>query len=68
VILCHYGMRVWPASHHGSVHFYGHSHGRLPGYGRSRDVGVDMLDVAFRPRTFAELTAGWDLSSNGEAA
>lgn len=60
VILSHYAMRTWPASHYGSVHFYGHSHGRLPGVGLSRDVGVDMPDVAFQPRTFAELTKGWD--------
>ncbi|MFD2054201.1 hypothetical protein ACFSQT_14190 [Mesorhizobium calcicola] len=68
VILCHYAMRAWPASHHGSVHFYGHSHGRLPGYGLSRDVGVDMPDVNFAPRTFKELTAGMDLDRHGEAA
>lgn len=60
VILCHYAMRTWPASHYGSVHFFGHSHARLPGVGLSRDVGVDMPDVDFTPRTFAELTAGWE--------
>ena len=42
----------------GAFHFYGHAHGALAGIGRSRDVGVDMPDVAFRPRTFAELTRG----------
>ena len=57
VYLHHYACRVWPSSHYGSVHFYGHSHGRLPGVGKSRDVGVDMPDVAFTPRTFTELTA-----------
>lgn len=56
--LCHYASRVWPGSHKGSYHFYGHSHGALPAMGRSRDVGVDMPDVAFRPRTFPELTKG----------
>lgn len=60
IVLGHYGMRVWPASHHGSWHFYGHSHGSLPAYGRSRDVGVDCLDVAYTPRTFKELVAGMD--------
>jgi calcineurin-like phosphoesterase family protein len=34
-------MRSWPGSFHGSVLLYGHSHGRLPRYGRSMDVGVD---------------------------
>jgi calcineurin-like phosphoesterase family protein len=60
--LSHYSARAWPSQHYGAVHFYGHSHGKLPGVGRSRDVGVDMPDVAFQPRTFAELTAGMELS------
>lgn len=58
VYLSHYATRVWPSSGHGAVHFYGHSHGNLPGQGRSRDVGVDMPDVGFQPRTFQELTKG----------
>ena len=44
VVLCHYAMRSWPGSFHGSVLLYGHSHGRLPPYGRSQDVGVDTND------------------------
>lgn len=61
VYMSHYAGRTWPSQHHGAVHFYGHSHGRLPGVGLSRDVGVDVEDVNFTPRTFSELTAGWDL-------
>jgi calcineurin-like phosphoesterase family protein len=41
IILCHYGLRVWNKSHHGSLHLYGHSHGSLPGDSQSLDVGVD---------------------------
>lgn len=41
IVLCHYAMRRWPRSHYGSMHLYGHSHGRLEGLGRSMDVGVD---------------------------
>jgi calcineurin-like phosphoesterase family protein len=41
IVLCHYAMRVWPLSHYGSWHLYGHSHGDLPPYGLSFDVGVD---------------------------
>ena len=41
ITLCHYAMRSWPRSFHGSLHLYGHSHGRLPKYGRSMDIGVD---------------------------
>lgn len=46
VVLCHYGLRVWNRSHHGSLHFYGHSHGSLPGDHQSCDVGVDCWSFA----------------------
>lgn len=54
VYLCHYGHRVWNKSHHGSLHFYGHSHGELPGWGKSCDVGVDAND--YKPVSFHELS------------
>lgn len=43
IVLCHYAMRVWNRSHHGSWHLYGHSHGSLADdpHSRSTDVGVD---------------------------
>lgn len=41
-ILFHYAMRVWNKSHHSSILCYGHSHGTLPGIGRSLDVGWDI--------------------------
>jgi calcineurin-like phosphoesterase family protein len=41
IFLSHYAHRVWPLSHYGSIHAYGHSHGGLPDYGLSMDVGVD---------------------------
>lgn len=48
--LSHYAHRVWPDSHHGSFHLYGHSHGGLDEkyglWGRSMDVGVDRWDFA----------------------
>lgn len=56
VYLHHYACRVWPSSHYGAWHFFGHSHGRVPPLGRSRDVGVDLCDIDFTPRTFSELT------------
>lgn len=43
--LSHYGHRVWNQSHHGVIHLYGHSHGSLPGLGRSMDVGVDTHNL-----------------------
>ncbi|MCX2696224.1 metallophosphoesterase family protein [Ochrobactrum chromiisoli] len=57
VFLSHYAHRVWPASNRGSVHFYGHSHGKLDAVGMSRDVGVDLPDIAYTPRTFQHLKA-----------
>lgn len=53
VTLCHYAMRVWNRSHHGSLMLYGHSHGNLPGTSLSQDVGVDAWD--FRPVTLPEI-------------
>ena len=44
ITLSHYAMRSWPRSFHGSLHLFGHSHGRLPKYGYSMDVGVDTND------------------------
>jgi calcineurin-like phosphoesterase family protein len=41
IILCHYAMRTWPRSHWGTWHLFGHSHGKLQGFGKSFDVGVD---------------------------
>ena len=42
VVLCHYALRVWNKKHYNSYHFYAHSHGLLPPWGRSCDVGVDV--------------------------
>jgi len=45
IFLSHYSHRVWSQSHHGILHLYGHSHGSLPGIGKSMDVGVDTNDL-----------------------
>jgi calcineurin-like phosphoesterase family protein len=55
IVLCHYGLRVWNGSHRGALHFYGHSHGNLPGDTQSLDVGVDCWD--FRPILLEEIRA-----------
>jgi calcineurin-like phosphoesterase family protein len=48
-ILCHYAMRVWDRSHHGTIHLYGHSHGGLSDdpNALSMDVGVDFAAKHF---------------------
>jgi len=53
IILFHYGMRVWRHNYKGSWHLYGHSHGSLPSFGQSMDVGVDTHD--FKPYSFGDL-------------
>lgn len=58
VFLAHYAQRTWPGIRRGAWHFFGHCHGSLSAYGRSRDVGVDCADVGYAPRTFKQLTAG----------
>lgn len=43
IVLSHYAMRAWPKSHYGTWHLFGHSHGLLPPFGFSFDVGVDPM-------------------------
>lgn len=57
LFLAHYAHRAWPGQHKEGWHFYGHSHGRIPHIGRSRDVGIDCADIGLGPQTFRELTA-----------
>ncbi|MFT8246484.1 metallophosphoesterase family protein [Roseomonas sp. BN140053] len=55
IVLLHYALRVWPRSHHGALHLYGHSHGNLPGDRQSLDVGVDCWD--YRPVSLTKIRA-----------
>ena len=55
VNLMHYGMRVWPGMHKGSLMLFGHSHSRLPGSRQTLDVGVDA--VGFAPIDLADIQA-----------
>lgn len=65
VFLSHYPHAFWPASHHGSLHLYGHHHRQredtldslFPGR-RSMDVGIDNalhLLGEYRPFSEAEI-------------
>lgn len=53
--LSHYAHRVWPSSHHGCWHLYGHSHGSLPDDRNSLsfDCGVDCHN--YTPLSFEEV-------------
>jgi len=44
VVVCHYCMRTWPRSFHGSIQLFGHSHGKLQDLENQYDVGVDNND------------------------
>lgn len=64
-VLFHYGQRVWNKSHHGSIQLHGHSHGSLPPYGKSVDIGVDAPFVI--PRfTYMEATLEQELKRRQE--
>lgn len=51
IVLFHFGMRTWNKAHHGAILLYGHSHGSLPPFGKSADVGVDskVFTEEYRP-------------------
>lgn len=61
ICLFHYGCRVWNKSHRGSWLLFGHSHGSLPPYGKSVDVGVDSTYVTgkapYMPLSFEQIDA-----------
>ena len=52
VVMCHYPMASWRGSHRGTVHLYGHVHGRLEVPGAA-DVGVDTW--GYRPIGLREI-------------
>lgn len=55
IILFHYSIRNWNASHYGSYHLYGHSHGTLfdDPNSLSFDIGVDCHN--FYPLSYEEI-------------
>lgn len=44
LVLCHYPLTSWNRKVHGSMHLYGHVHGRFQNNGMSFDVGLDAND------------------------
>ena len=56
--MSHYAHRVWPGSHRGAIHLYGHSHNSIPDFGKSMDVGIDVAYSMFgeyRPFSITEI-------------
>lgn len=56
--LNHYAKRIWFNSNKGGIHLYGHSHGSMPEYGKSMDVGIDVAYRMFgeyRPFSITEI-------------
>jgi len=53
IILDHYAGRTWWHCYQGAGQLYGHTHGDLPSYGKSFDVGVDVWD--FTPVTSKQI-------------
>ena len=53
IFISHFSHRVWDKSHHGNWHLFGHSHGKLPPFGKSFDVGVDAND--FKPLSYEQV-------------
>jgi calcineurin-like phosphoesterase family protein len=53
VTLNHYAQLVWNKSHHGSLHFWGHSHGGIAGHTQGTDVGADCFN--YEPASFEEV-------------
>lgn len=64
IVLCHYAFRTWHHDIRGVWHLYGHTHGSLPGYGKSFDIGVDVHD--FRPLEFEEVKKLMDAREIGD--
>lgn len=55
VILCHYAMKVWNRSHHGSFHLYGHSHHSLPDDPNSLSFDVGCNGWDYKPLEFEQV-------------
>lgn len=57
IILFHYPIRSWDKCMHGSIHLFGHVHGKVPSYFRAVDVGVDNHEITsdYRPVSWQEV-------------
>lgn len=54
IVLFHYSMRSWHHSYKGSWHLFGHSHGKMPSYFKSFDVGC--MNFKWTPVSLVEVS------------
>lgn len=68
IVLCHYAMRVWHKSHHGSWMLHGHSHATLEEDKNifSFDIGVDAWD--YYPVSFEQVSKKMKWKENNKAS
>lgn len=66
--LHHYSCRTWEDSHRGSIHLYGHTHGTIPDYGKSIDVGFDTCNYGHKKYTLYTLDEILKIMSTKEVA
>lgn len=58
MFLSHYSHQVWPGSHKGVIHLFGHSHDTIKSIGKSMDVGIDVayrMFSEYRPFSLEEI-------------
>ena len=53
ITLNHYAQLVWNKSHHGALHFWGHSHNGIPPHSQGCDVGADSC--GYCPTSFEDI-------------
>lgn len=65
IVLCHYALRTWQHDIKGAWHLFGHTHGNLPPFGKSFDIGVDAMPE-LRPYEFEEVKQIMDRRDIGD--
>lgn len=55
IVMCHYPLAVWEASHRGTLMLHGHSHGSYHGQGKILDVGLDSAYNIYGEHKFFSL-------------